>query len=151
MKYFTMKWWSGESSNPDGPGKLYQAYLTEVQDRLPAGIVKFIRDSSLHDGQLRVWKLLPAEAKLELQIDGFNNYAGDEPRHYRIEYGGVMSVESTGDPNVGLAGPHGYGDLGYDEFEVLADDLFEHRMLFSTGIELTVRFKSFSCKHYDLG
>jgi hypothetical protein len=90
------------------------------------------------------------EARLELQIDGFNNYAGEEPRHYRIEYGGVTALESSADPAVGLAGPHGYGDLGYDEFDVVSEGHFEHRMLFSTGIELIVRFKTFGCKKWDL-
>ena len=151
MKYFTIKWWSGDSSNPSKPGERYQAYLASVHERLPVSIAAFMRDCSLHNGQLKQLKLSTAEMQLELQIDGFNNYAGDEPRHYRIQYDGVMSVQSTGDPAVGLAGPHGYGDLGYDEFEVLADGLFEHRMLFSTGIELVVRFKSFGCKKYDLG
>jgi hypothetical protein len=45
------------------------------------------------------------------------------------------------DPQTGLPGPHGYGHLGYCEFEALGGELFEHRMLFSTGIELHVRFR----------
>ena len=46
----------------------------------------------------------------------------------------------TSDPSVGLGGPHGFGDLGYDEIDVGEDGPFEHRLLFSSGIELAVRF-----------
>jgi hypothetical protein len=35
------------------------------------------------------------------------------------------------------------GDLGYDEIEVLGGGMFEHRLLFSSGIELAIEFAAF--------
>lgn len=67
-----------------------------------------------------------------------------EGRHVRLVYDGVCTIHSTGDRLRGLSGPHGYGDLGNDEIEVLQDGSFEHRFLFSTGIELVLRFQAFS-------
>jgi hypothetical protein len=61
-------------------------------------------------------------------------------RQIVLTYNGVEAATATGDPNNGLGGPHGFGDLGYDEIELLDGGLIEHRMLFSTGIELHVRF-----------
>lgn len=52
----------------------------------------------------------------------------------------------TGDPDKGLPGPNGFGDIGVDEIEVF-EDSFEHRILFSNGIELHIRFKEFSLQH----
>ena len=63
-------------------------------------------------------------------------------------YAGVFTRKST-NPKRGLAGPHGYGDLGYDEIEVLRDGLYEHRILFSSGIELQVRFTGFKLWYKD--
>ena len=42
-----------------------------------------------------------------------------------------------------MPGPAGFGDLGYCEVSVLPGGAFEHRLLFSTGIELVVVFRSF--------
>jgi hypothetical protein len=39
-------------------------------------------------------------------------------------------------------GPFGYDELGYDEFDIV-DDYFEHKLLFSTGIEIKIIFKNF--------
>ncbi len=61
-----------------------------------------------------------------------------------MNYGGVRSIQSTADPEKGLPGPHGYGDLGYDEIDLIQPGHYEHRMLFSTGIELLVQFSEFS-------
>lgn len=55
-------------------------------------------------------------------------------------------MESTANPSAGLAGPFGYGDLGYDEVAILASGAFEHRLLFSTGIELAVVFREFELR-----
>jgi hypothetical protein len=43
-----------------------------------------------------------------------------------------------------LPGPGGYGDFGYDEIEVIGPAQFEHRILFSSGIRLVIRFAKLS-------
>ena len=62
----------------------------------------------------------------------------------QLTYRGVERLVSTADPATGLPGPHGYGDLGYDELDAVGPGVFEHRMLFSTGIELPIRFSGCS-------
>jgi hypothetical protein len=61
-----------------------------------------------------------------------------------ITYSGVSAFYSTSDPDKSLMGPGGYGDFGYDEIEVLGSGLFEHRIIFSSGVELGFRFTALS-------
>jgi hypothetical protein len=73
-----------------------------------------------------------------------DSHAGDE--RFTLTYREVVRVESPADPMVGLRGPHGYGDFGYDEVEVLSTGVFEHRMIFSSGVELRVVFGGFKAQ-----
>ena len=43
----------------------------------------------------------------------------------------------------------GYGTHGFDEVEVLEEGLFEHRMLFSSGIEVAIQFRDFVLDYTD--
>jgi cell division septation protein DedD len=55
--------------------------------------------------------------------------------------------------NVSLFVRGGYGiafdDHGWDEIELIEDDLFEHRMLFSSGTETVVCFRDFTLSYAD--
>jgi hypothetical protein len=116
----------------------YAAHLAAVRDRLPPDLLATQETISLHDTRLRELRLLVAEGSLSLGLD---SYTGDE--RFTLVYSGVEFLESSADPNAALGGPAGYGDLGYCEVDVLPDGTFEHRLLFSTGIELAVRFRGF--------
>ena len=102
---------------------------------------------SLHDTRLR--ELWLADGMLVLGLD---SHAGDE--RLTLIYTGIAWFESTADPKVGLGGPTGYGDLGYCEVDALPGEVLEHRLLFSTGIELAVVFRGFRlqrAKHAEPG
>ena len=145
MKYFTLAWWADGTDDTGTEIQEYHRYLDSVRDSLPADLRRLSEDIGLHDARLR--RLHFAHGALELSLDGFG--FDEQSRAYfdrqlRLTYGGVSTLGSTADPKTGLGGPHGYGDLGYDEMEVIGAGVFEHRMLFSSGIELHVRFASFS-------
>jgi hypothetical protein len=139
MRFFTMDWWcglqAGERSDPAGQ---YAAHLDSVRDRLPPDLLATEEAVSLHDARLRELRLVPAERTLTLGLD---SHGGDE--RLTLTYAGVERFDSTADPAVGLPGPAGYGDLGYGEVDALPGGAFEHRLLFSTGIELAVVFRGF--------
>lgn len=147
MKYFTLQWWAAETGDRQPAFQAYYTYLATVKPRLPVALRRLSEDVSLHDGRLR--RLLFVAARNELAID-LDGYDFDRVRRSHcaakigLAYRGVTSFESLADPEAGLAGPHGYGDLGYDEIEILASGLFQHRMLFSSGIELVVTFAGFT-------
>jgi hypothetical protein len=147
MKHFTIQWWSGEIDDQMPAFKAYEAYLAEVKPRLPADLRRLTEDVSLHDSRLRRLLLASDKKELVIDLDGWGRDEGHQSYHavkIRLAYGGVFSFESLADPEAGLAGPHGYGDLGYDEIEILGPGLFQHRMLFSTGVEFAVTFGAFA-------
>ncbi len=139
MRFFTTSWWCGTPTGTGGdPCADYAVHLAAIRDRLPSDLLATEESVSLHDARLRDLRLLIAESSLSLVL---SSYAGDE--RLTLLYSGVERFESTADPNVGLRGPFGFGDLGYCEVDVLPGGAFEHRLLFSSGIELTVVFRDF--------
>lgn len=147
MKYFTIQWWAGGIENQLPAFNAYDAYVEAVKGRLPIDLRRLLEDVSLHDSRLRRLTLMPEMKTLSIDLDGFGHDEGHTSYHdlrLQLNYSGVIAIESFADPDIGLAGPHGYGDLGYDELEVLESGRFQHRMLFSTGIELSVTFAAFA-------
>lgn len=137
MRFFTMAWWFGGQTGDAGDAAAdYAAHLAAIRNRLPPDLLATQESVSLHDARLRELRLVDGTLTL-----GLDSHAGDE--RLTLTYTGVERFESTSDPEVGLGGPAGYGDLGYHEVSVLPDGAFEHRLLFSTGIELVVVFRGF--------
>jgi hypothetical protein len=142
-----MAWWCGVQTGAVGdPFAAHAAHLTAIRDRLPPDLLATEESVSLHDTRLRELQLSVADATLRLRLDG---YGGDE--HLHVLYTGVERFESSADPEVGLHGSAGYGDLGYWEVDVLPSGTFEHRLLFSTGIELLVVFRGFGLQRIIAG
>ncbi len=139
MRFFTMSWWSGagEEVDPD-PVADYQVYLAGIADRLPPDLRAVEESISLHDSRLLAIRLNIAESNLILDLI---NHAGDAG--LTLRYAGVEHFASTADPAVGLRGPAGFGDLGYTEVALRPGEIYEHRLLFSSGIELIVACRGF--------
>ena len=141
MKYFTLKWWSCEVEDMHAVLDAYRS--------LPADLRKLVHGVSLHDARLRRLDLSTESRRLVLELDGCGY---DDQAHsyfdtqFRLTYEGLQSLTSNADPDAGLPGPHGYGDLGYDELEVIPSKLYEHRM---SGIELQIRFTEFVLWYED--
>lgn len=90
---------------------------------------------------------------VELEILGYkyDHSSSINGRRFYLKYKGVSNFTTTSQPDKGLAGPYGYRDLGYDEIELISEALFEHRMIFSSGIELSVVFTEFELDYTDEG
>jgi hypothetical protein len=147
-----MQWWAGGGDDVQKPMNEYQSYVESILTKLPDSLQKLSMDVSLHDAHLRIFSFDALTKTLQLELDGFSfdetlNAYFD--RSIQLTYEDVRAISSAADPETGLAGPHGYGDLGYDEVEILAPNFYEHRMLFSTGIELKVQFSNFSVFYED--
>ena len=152
MKFFTFEWWSGQSGDPAEAFDAYRHFIGDFFDRLPADHQLLSRDLSLHDANLRKLSVNVEARTTDLQLDGRGFNQADKSyfgRRFVLKYSGVSKIETTADPRVGLPGPHGYGDLGYDEIEILESGIIEHRMLFSTGIELCIRHSDFAIETED--
>ncbi|NLD35292.1 MAG: hypothetical protein GX654_00300 [Desulfatiglans sp.] len=145
MKYFTLdRWIADQDLDADSSENLrayedYEKYLSGIQARLPNGLQWLLSEFCLVDASLREVSIDIPSSKASLRFD-----AGDVTmqggRDITLHYRGVVAVRSTGDPEKGLPGPCGFGDLGNDELELLNDGLIEHRFIFSSGIQLMLRF-----------
>jgi hypothetical protein len=146
MRFFTLEWWCGVQTGDDrDPAGAYAAHLAAIRDRLPPDLLAAAERVSLHDTRLRKLRLIPGERSLALELD---SHAGDE--RFTLTYTDVTRFESEADPKLGLPGTAGYGDLGYCEVDALPNRTFEHRLLFSTGIELAVVFRGFQLRRASL-
>jgi len=149
MKYFTFDWWE----NPEfDPFKEYHSYIEKVLPELPSDLQRLEQKCTLHDGRITRLHIEPIQKTLELELVGAccdESLPKSYARLYRLTYKELESFTSIANPKKRLGGPGGYGDLGYDEIEVLGPGRFEHRMLFSTSIEFHVRFGSFSLWYED--
>lgn len=138
MKYFSLDWWNGiQKSEPkDDPFEKYQEYFESIKSHLPQAFFDLRESIFLHDGELRSIDLQLENNTLSLKVFTDNDGL---LREVILLYTGVTSFASNSQPKKGLPGPRGYGDWGYDEVELINDKL-EHRVLFSSGIEISIQF-----------
>lgn len=103
--------------------------MASLRDRLPPDLLALQDTVSHHDATLvsLTGSLEDRSAILKLRPPGVGQV--------ELRYSGLTSFASTATPGQSLRGAGGYGDLGYDEVDVLEDGTFEHRILFSTSIE----------------
>lgn len=154
MKHFTIQWWSGDVEDQMAACRAYEAYLAGVRKEFLPELCRLLDEVSLHDSRMRRLHIVPDRKEVFIDLDGCGADEGQQSYHalkIGLAYSGVESFESLADPETGLAGPHGYGDLGYDEIELLRPGLFQHRMLFSSGIEFAVTFTDFRLTHERKG
>lgn len=143
MRFFTFDWWCGlQEHRYFDPTPEFKKHLERVRDRLPQGLLTLQETVSLHDAHLRSLDYSHYNNSLILRLEGDDGTGG--LRQFIIEYIDVISYRTVVNAEYGLPGPHGFGDLGYDEADITTDGNFEHRLLFSTGIEMQVIFRD--CK-----
>ncbi len=134
MKFFTLEWWCGlQQLEYYDPVPEFQKHLSTIRDRIPKGLLALQESISLHDAQLRSLDYSYHDNSLTLQLEGDDGAGG--LRQFTILYIEILSYKTIADPERGLPGPHGFGDLGYDEADITTDGNFEHRLLFSTGLK----------------
>src|SRR5262249_14988882 len=143
VRFFTMEWWcevqSGKTARD--PHTEYRSHFESIRNRLAVTLQTFVDGVSLHDGELRELVLSPPACALVLLIDADDGLGGR--REFRLCYGRVSLLRNTAASNLGFRGRTGFGDWGYDEVDVTDDGDFEHRILFASGIEITIQFATF--------
>ena len=148
MKYFTLDWWNGiqVNTNDDDPFELYESYYQSIQEKLPGAFLKLHNEIYLHDGNLKSILFSSYNNDLDITIDADDGKGN--LRKIKLNYSGVIQYKSYSNKDNGLPGPLGYGDLGYHEVEILKNCL-EHRILFSSGIEIQIQFKDLQLTYKD--
>ena len=118
MKFFTLDCWLGEVASDPVP--LYANHVALIRDELPPDLLSLTLHQSftLHDARLRQLSLFLASSELILVFDA-DDGKGRFQRELKLTYHGVLSIEGAADPTKGLRGRHGYGDLRYDEVDIV--------------------------------
>jgi hypothetical protein len=151
MKFHTLVDWKRSQNLDDdqtfgrivATGERYRLYLEMIRPKLPTDFQRLLDLASLHDGEVLGIEIEPSSAKASLWCRALDNFSeGRDGRYLRLEYHGLKKFHSVG-PEEESFGGDGYGDIGNDEIELLSDGTFEHRFLFSTGIELGLTFADF--------
>jgi hypothetical protein len=141
VKYFTMDWWANQCEPPSVCDD-YKNYIESVRDALPESIQAFLDGHMLHDSIVGELSVQPTNETVKILADGFDVNL-DRSVVYELAYAGVMALIIHGGASDNLPGPAGLGHLGYDEFEPLDSGALEHRLLFSSGVEILIRFRAF--------
>jgi hypothetical protein len=138
MRWFTFDWaWKGEDESDPWPA--YRRHFDELRPRMTVELVELLERVPLHDANLR--DVIATDASVSLTLAVLDD---DNGRHrVDVRYQDA-SLRMISDPARGTGGPHGFGDLGYDEIDIESDGRWIHRILFSSGIELEVRFRAVS-------
>lgn len=147
MKYFTFERLTGKSPGIESAQSEYRSYLESVRERLPERFRDFNEKHTLRGARLIgfgvAWDELTMVFVGHLNPEGPEETAvGSEPEFASLKYR-IDSLKTTSLAGGVVPGSAGYGEVVQDELEVLADTLFEHRMILSGGIEVTVRFRRF--------
>lgn len=152
MRHFSLSSWDIlYSQNKDAIE--YENYLDGVRSLLPSGLVSLTTRKSgvsLNDSTIQSIETSIQEQTVVFCLNGrWIKETVVGLRTFRLQYKGVTRVTSSVAPDLhGLFGG-GYGNHGFDEVEVLKEGLFEHRMLFSSGIEIAVQFSDFVLDYTD--
>ncbi len=139
MKFFTLEWWSGDVESDQDPVAAYNAYYNEIKETLPKDFVTVHNEISLHDGHISNVHISNNEMRIRLNCE---NGSG-ETITVELRYTGLISFNTYANFEKGLPGPYGYGDWGYDEIYVDDKNTYEHRIIFSSGIEYQINFTDF--------
>jgi hypothetical protein len=140
MRFFTTAWWREvQGGAVTSPSDAYDRHLQSLRP-FPDVVAAIDQVPSLHDARLK--RLEEIRGSVTLTLDRWGEKGGWIPTELR--YGGVDQVAVSTDPDGELPGPSGFGDLGYWEFDAVEPGLYEHRLLFSSGTELRIQFRSFA-------
>jgi len=143
MKFFTPQWWAREGESTDPVVADYQRYIDAIRSRLTPALRSLHDEVSLHDSKVRRFTVDIPMQTVAITLHGFTDPwspEGQTGRWFDLLYEGVTSVESTNEGEW-VSEAFDNSDLGYCEIELLPDKHWEHRMLFASGIELTIRFR----------
>jgi len=152
MRFYSMRDWKADQdldkNELPGLAKIlaYDRHLIATLPRLPRSVRRLLGFATLHDGRLLELDYQSRLNRLRLRVCALDLATeGAAFHHLSLVYRGVERLQSY-KPAGEAFGGDGYGDIGCDEWDVTHGGLFQHRILFSTGIELSVTFAGFGLR-----
>ena len=145
-----MDWWLAiqdsevSETEMNRPEKEYGRYFKSIKKQLPKQFLAFDKSYSLHDATILKLNLNAEKQQLKIKFMlAIVHEKFIEGRNGTLIYSGVTDFSSTKRAEISLADSACYSHLGYDEIEVISPGVFEHRILFSSGVEFGIVFTDF--------
>lgn len=150
MRFFSFEDWHGLQTDRNNArdlerAKAYQQYLTNLKPQLPANMLAFIETIDLKQANVTGIAVDSTVPICTMDLHAYESCCEpeDSRKFVTVCYTDLESfVVSTSKLN-SLPGKGGLGDIGADEIASNNDGTFTHELLFSSGILITIRFRSF--------
>jgi hypothetical protein len=142
MKYFTPEWWM-KADGSTQVAETYRAYLSTVREQLPAALLEFADDHTLHDSTILRVDENSEKRTLLILFDGWNQRF-DQRIQYTLKFSGVSHFDQSQLINEDARSQ--LGDVGYIELEPNAPHV-EMRILFTSFIEVKIVFETFGFEY----
>lgn len=146
MKFFTFESWC-KGQDDESKASLYWEYLNSIKDELIPTIKDFVFNHNLHDSKVN--KIESNNCGITMTLIGWDTNF-EKRRKYILKFTDVEYYNYIGNQDESLPGPGGFGEIGYTEYEKINNVFSEYRIIFSTGIELTVGFNNFEFDFINL-
>jgi len=134
MKFFTPQWWNDTERIDSGPFRAYDKHLDPIREELHQRGCYFDR-ARLHDSSIDTVHVSDGMA----EIIGIKYHNG---KPFSILYHECELMTIDMHHGYDQAGPTGFGQWGYDEMDITGEGLVEHRIITSTGMEVTILCES---------
>ncbi len=143
MKYFTKEWCFSKLDDQEIEHRLksYRDYIQDIYKKLPFVLKILVQNINLHDGKLEVVFFNKDEKILMLK-----GIFGDLESNYFILEIKYMSVCNLSVDLLASVFKNQELEILSDEIEVFAENLFSHRILFSTQKDIDIQFEDIEVK-----
>ncbi len=143
MKYFTREWCSGGLSDEENDRiwEDYKKYIKDIYWKLPFVLKILTNDISLHDGIIKKTYFYVKEGVLE-----FSGIFGDLQIGYfglNIKYFDVYKMDTAFLKSLFYKEK---AEILYDEIEILPDNKYSHKLIFTNGKEMEIIFNDIELK-----
>lgn len=148
MKYLTRGWATGKLTDDEWKerDKAYQHHLDELLPHLPKPVATIAADISLNDALIRKICLHTVEHWVILELlcgDQQYGYFDLSLTYTQVDFD-LLDIEEFAciarDPRT---------EILYTEVDLVADGVYEHRILFSPHGEVTLRFRELEVQHKE--
>lgn len=138
MKYFTKEWCFSKLDDDEIEQRLqsYRNYIESIYKQLPFVLKLLVQSINLHDGRLKVVSFSPEKKKLVIR-----GVFGDLESNYFILEIKYLMVSNVSIDSLLCIFKNQELEILSDEIEVLAKNLFSHRILFSTQKDIDIQFQ----------
>jgi hypothetical protein len=151
FRFFTMADWLRLQVDPDDPAvreaaRLQWDHYQSIRDDLPAAFREAQDMYEFHGARVLSISVELDRNRVVMRLAMYvRNAPPSQPQTtVRMTYSDARCLVIEPQPGGFLPPSEGFGEIGHDEVELVSGGMVEHRMLFSSAIGMSVRFRRFT-------